>query len=138
MLKETGNFQGESYMHRLLFVASDKDTLSDLASALVAQDDVELSWADSGSMALEMVSNTPVDLMVTDENLADMAGLELANKLLHVNPMINCAAVSALTPEDFHEASEGLGLLGQLPPQPGGEEAENLLQRLRELKNISF
>ena len=121
-------------MHRLLLVTRDKDALSDLASALVTRSDVNLSWADSGGTALDMISKTPVDLLVTDEKLVDMSGLELANKLLHVNPMINCAAVSPLSHEDFHEASEGLGLLAQLPFQPGAEQAERLLQLLKELK----
>jgi len=124
-------------MHRLLLVTSDKDSLSDLASALLTHGDVDLTWAHSGETALDMLSKTPVDLLVTDEKLVDMSGLELANRLLHVNPMINCAVVSALSPEDFHEASEGLGLLAQLPLQADAEQAEDLLQRLRELKNIS-
>jgi DNA-binding NtrC family response regulator len=124
-------------MHRLLLVTSDKNSLSDLASALLTHGDVDLSWADSGEAALDMISKTPVDLLVTDEKLVDMSGLKLANRLLHVNPMINCSAVSSLSHEDFHEASEGLGLLAQLPLQPGAEQAEGLLQRLRELKNLS-
>lgn len=124
-------------MHRLLLVTSDKNSLSDLASALLTHGDVELSWADSGEAALDMISKTPVDLLVTDEKLVDMSGLKLANRLLHVNPMINCAAVSSLSHEDFHEASEGLGLLAQLPHQPGAEQAEGLLQRLSELKSLS-
>ena len=124
-------------MYKLLLVATDKNSLSDLASALLTHGDVDLSWADSGSTALNMISTTPVDLLVTEETLADMSGLELANKLLHVNPMINCAAVSPLSHEDFHEASEGLGLLAQLPLQPGAEQSERLLQVLSELKNLS-
>jgi len=51
--------------------------------------------------------------------------------------MITCASVSSLSPEDFHEASEGLGLMAQLPIQPGKEHAEELLQRLRYLKNLT-
>ncbi|MBW1901648.1 MAG: response regulator [Deltaproteobacteria bacterium] len=124
-------------MYKLLLVATDKNSLSDLASALLTHGDVDLSWADSGSTALNMISTTPVDLLVTEETLADMSGLELANKLLHVNPMINCAAVSPLSHKDFHEASEGLGLLAQLPLQPGAEQSERLLQVLSELKNLS-
>jgi len=124
-------------MHRLLLVTSDKNSLSVLASSLLTHGDVELSWADSGETALDMISKTPVDLLVTDEKLVDMSGLELANRLLHVNPMINCAAVSSLSHDDFHEASEGLGLLEQLSPQPDAEQAEDLLQRLRELKHLS-
>jgi DNA-binding NtrC family response regulator len=124
-------------MYKLLLVATDKNSLSDLASALLTHGDVDLSWADSGEAALNMISTTPVDLLVTEEKLADMSGLTLANKLLHVNPMINCAAVSPLSHKDFHEASEGLGLLAQLPLQPGAEQSERLLQLLSELKNLS-
>ena len=123
-------------MHKLLLVTSNKDSLSLLASTLAAQDDVDLSWAQSGDKALDMISDTAFDLVVTDERLGDMTGLELAAKLISINPMLNCAAVSSLSPEDFHEASEGLGLMDQLPLRPGKEEADNLLQRLIDLKNL--
>jgi CheY-like chemotaxis protein len=124
-------------MFKFLLVTPDKNALSNLALALGKKDDVQLSWAESGNKALDMVSDTPVDLVVTDEELGDMTGLELAYKLLSINPMINCAAVSPLSHDDFHEVSEGLGLLAQLPLQPGAKQAEELLLRLKDLKNLS-
>ena len=51
--------------------------------------------------------------------------------------MINSAAVSPLSPEEFHEASEGLGVLVQLPVDPGKFEAEDLLKRLKNLKDFT-
>ena len=123
-------------MHRLLLVTPNKDSLSLLASTLAAQGSVDLSWAQSGGKALDMISDTAFDLVVTDERLGDMTNLELAAKLISINPMINCAAVSSLSPEDFHEASEGLGLMDQLPLRPGKEKADNLLQRLIDLKKL--
>jgi len=123
-------------MHRLLLVTPSKDSLSLLASTLAAQDGVDLSWAQSGGKALDMIADTAFDLVVTDERLGDMTGLELAARLISINPMVNCAAVSSLSPEDFHEASEGLGLMDPLPPRPGKEEADNLLQRLIDLKKL--
>ncbi len=123
-------------MLKLLLVSPDKDSLSGLASALEKDDNVDLSWAESGAGALEIVSDTVVDLVVTDEELGDMSGIEFARRLLSVNPMINCASVSSLSSEDFHEASEGLGLLAQLPVRPDGGEAKNLLQRLSNIKNL--
>ncbi len=71
--------------------------------------------------------------MKTDENPGGMTGLELAEKVVRINPMINCAVVSSLTPAEFHEASEGLGLLAQLPVRPGVAQAEDILKRLREV-----
>ena len=80
--------------------------------------------------------DNPVDLVVVNENIGDMTGIEFMKKLLPINPMINSAAVSPLSPEEFHEASEGLGVLMQLPVSPGKLDAENLLQRLNDLRNL--
>jgi len=122
-------------MLKLLLVSPNKASLSGLASALAEHGDVDLSWAESGEKALEIASDIAIDLVVTDERLGDMTGLEFAGRLLSVNPIINCASVSRLSPEDFHEVSEGLGLMAQLPIQPSKEDAEKLLQRLRNLKS---
>lgn len=121
----------------LLLVSREEGSLSGLASNLKKHEDVVLSWSESGGKALDKISNSPVDLVVTDEKLGDMTGLELGLKMLSINPMVNCAAISSLSHEDFHEASEGLGLLAQLPPQPGEKEAEALVQQLREIKNLT-
>ena len=123
-------------MFKLLLVSPEKNSLSDLASALVKNEDVDLSWAESGEKALGMVSHTPIDLVVTDERLGDMTGLEFARRLLALNPMINCASVSNLSPVEFHRVSEGLGLAAQLPVKPGKKDAEELLQHLRYLKSL--
>jgi len=118
----------------ILLVTPDKASFSGLAAALEKEEDIKLFWAESGNAALKIVSGTAIDLVVTDEDLKDMTGLELLEKILSVNPMINSAAVNLLPPEEFHEASEGLGILAQLPQQPGLEEATFLLQSIRSLK----
>ncbi|MBW2175130.1 MAG: response regulator [Deltaproteobacteria bacterium] len=124
-------------MLKLLLVSPDKDSLSGLASALAKHRDVDLFWAESGSKALDMISESAVDLVVTDESLGDMTGLEFASKLLSVNPMVNCASVSSLSSENFHEDSEGLGLLTQLPIRAGEDQAEDLLKRLKQIKGLT-
>jgi DNA-binding NtrC family response regulator len=121
-------------MENLLLVSSDKTPLSDLASALEKDNDVNVSWAESGLEALRSVSNSTFDLVITDETLADMTGLELAGKLLSVNPMIHCVSVTTLSQKEYHEKSEGLGLMDPLPDQPGEKDAERLLQDLRRIK----
>jgi CheY-like chemotaxis protein len=121
-------------MMKLLLVNPDKRSLSELASALKEHDDLELLTMESGEKALAMVSESAVDLVVTDEELGDMTGLEFARRLISLNPMINCATVSGLEPERFHEVSEGLGLMDQLPTRLGKEDAERLLRNLRLIK----
>ena len=55
--------------------------------------------------------------------LPDTEPLSLVQKLLTVNALVNTAVVSPLSDEEFHEASEGLGILGRLPEEPGIGEA---------------
>jgi len=44
--------------------------------------------------------------------------------------------VTPLSEEEFHEASEGLGVLGRLPVEPGASDAAELLRRLRTVLGI--
>ena len=124
-------------MIKILLVTPEKEIFSEFASTLRKNEDVELSWAANGQEALEEIPDNPVDLVVVNENIGDMTGIEFMKKLLSINPMINCSAVSALGPEEFHEASEGLGVLMQLSVNPGKFEAEDLLKQLINLKDLT-
>jgi two-component SAPR family response regulator len=124
-------------MIKILLVTSEREPFSEFAWVLKQKDDVELFWTSTGQEALEAISDNPVDLVIVNENIGNMTGIEFMKKLLPINPMINCAAVSPLPPEDFHEASEGLGVLVQLPVDPGELEAEDLLKRLKKLKDLT-
>ena len=124
-------------MIKILLVTSEKEPFSEFAGVLKQKDEVELSQAATGQEALEAISGNPVDLVVVNENIGDMTGIEFMKKLLMINPMINCAAVSSLSHEEFHEASEGLGVLMQLPVNPGEFEAKDLLKRIKNLKDLT-
>ena len=101
------------------------------------KDQVQTAWAGSGGNAIVKIAEGRFDLVVTDENLGDMTGLEFIEKVISIKPMVNCAAVSSLLPDDFHEASEGLGILSQLPAGPGQEQAEKLLGQLQTILNLA-
>ncbi|MFC1495685.1 response regulator [Thermodesulfobacteriota bacterium] len=123
-------------MLKLLLVSNNDESLSELISVLKENDDIEVLHAGSGNMALEMVKTNTIDLVVADEEVGDMSGLAFSKKLITSNPMINCVAVSSLPEKDFHEASEGLGLMTNLPVRPGREETEKLLKNLRIIKGL--
>jgi two-component SAPR family response regulator len=115
-----------------LLVTTDKNNLADLSIGLDLPDGAIL-WASSMDEAMEIITNKTVDLVVTDETLGDMTGLAFVEKLVKINPMINCAAVSALSKSDYHEASEGLGILMQLPPQPSQSDGQALMAYLKKI-----
>jgi len=124
-------------MINLLLVSTEKDALSEVSRHLEQRDGITIHLAGSGKKALEMISETDFDLVLSDQTLGDMTGLEFVKKLVSTNPMINCAAVSSLSHKEFHEASEGLGLLMQLPVRPGKQDAETLINRLEEILNLT-
>jgi len=125
-------------MFKLLLVSREIDSLSRLLSALRGQGDIELEGSASGQEALAMLANKGVDLVIVDEDLGDMTALEFARRLLKINPMINCAIVSSLPHEEFHEASEGLGIMAQLPKKPSAEDAEVLVKTLKQIKGLTI
>ena len=122
-------------MIQLLLVGPDEKSFSGMTDVLTLHS-VSVHRAENGSSALSLLNEKTFDLVVTDQDAGDMTGLEFAEKLIINNPMINCAAVSRLSPEKFHEVSEGMGVMAQLPLKPGKEHAGKLLQRLRDIKNL--
>ena len=121
-------------MIRIMLAGRDQTSLTALRAGLT-NSDVHIVRAVSGDSGLSMLAVGNFDLVVTDENLGDMTGLEFIRSIVANRPMINCAAVSALTSEEFHEASEGLGILMQLPVEPGQKHADMLLEQLKSILN---
>ena len=121
-------------MLNILLASPDKTSMAALKAGL-EQDEVQTTRVETGGEALSMIAERDFDLVVTDENLGDMTGLEFVKTVITQKPMVNCAVVSALLPDDFHEASEGLGILMQLPARPGSEYAIELLEHLRSILN---
>jgi len=92
----------------------------------------EIIWADSLTAAHAAAAGS-VDLIIIDEKVEGQSGLDIAKEMIRVNAMANLALVSGLAPEEFHEASEGLGILAQLPLYPDEKDAELLLNALTAL-----
>lgn len=126
----------DAYKPPRVLIAAQGDELNDLAQGLSAAG-AEVSRAGSGGEALVMAGREAPDLVAAGQDLGDMTGLELARQLIQVNALINTALVSPLSPEEFHEATEGLGLLAQLPPNPPAVTARELLALLARIAGLT-
>jgi len=120
-------------MLRIVLATTRLQAWQAFAAALSANPEVHLQHLGSGAEALEAARTSAPHLVIIDTGLADHEPLELAQKLLMVNAMVNTAVVSPLSEEEFHEASEGLGILGRLPNKPGVSDAADLLYRLKKV-----
>jgi DNA-binding response OmpR family regulator len=123
-------------MIHALLVTSRSGSFSHLDSAF-AENDVAAIWAESGNSALSMISERSFDIIIADEALRDMTGLDLAKKLISKNPMLNIVLASSLPSHAFHEVSEGLGILMQIPPSPQKSDAEKMLEHLKNILTLT-
>jgi hypothetical protein len=114
-------------MPHILMVTNKRETLETLARALKAESTVRLEWAHDRAQALDHIATRRPDLVVVDEYVGYLTNFEFIRQIVGVNAFAHTAAVSRLPRKTFHEVAEGLGVLAQLPPQPGVLDAERLL-----------
>lgn len=123
-------------LHVLLITRRLKD-LAAFTQGLASDPGVRLESISSGNEALDIVRANPPHLAIVDADLPDTGPLELVQRMLTINAMVNSAVVSPFSEEAFHEASEGLGVLCPLPLGPGKHDAEALLVRLRQVLGLT-
>jgi DNA-binding response OmpR family regulator len=119
-------------MKKILIVTQQADNFSKLAKSLGVDKTTDVTWADSVEAA-RSAAFALIDLIIIDENLDGRSVLSIAKDMIRVNALAHLALVTTLTPEEFHEASEGLGVLASLPPHPDEKDAERLLNALAAL-----
>jgi len=120
-----------------LVATQNKDRFIPLAGALETIIQAEIHWAATGQEVLRRAKDIMPTLTLIDEVLPDMSGLETVRKLMTTNALLNTALVSPLSSEDFHEYSEGLGILVHLPESPGEKEAEKIISSLKSIFALS-
>ena len=117
----------------VLFTVKDFSRFAALVARLRREPDIELVPAATGAAGLLALKTKRIDLVIVDEQLDEMGGIALVKQVVKVNPLINTALVSALAADEFHEATEGLGVLMQLPMHPRETDAEALLAVLEKI-----
>ena len=108
-----------------------------IPSAADFADIAHIEHATSGKEALSIITRKSCHLVIADENLDDMTGLAFIEKMISINPMINSAVASPLSPEEFHEVSEGLGVMMQLSLQPEKQEIQRLLEQVKAIIQLT-
>jgi CheY-like chemotaxis protein len=112
---------------KILLAADNPERMRDLSDALQKHQAITVNSVATPQQALSAIKSTAVDVLVVDETLLETSGLQFIKEVVGTYPLINCALVSPLAPEEFHETTEGLGLFMQLPPRPGAETAAQMI-----------
>ncbi len=116
-----------------ILLVGGKERFASFAQGLNNEKEVAFTYQSSGAAVLETLSQGGWQLVAIDEELEDMTGLALLNRIAERHPFVNTALVSTLSEEEFHEETEGLGVLLKLPSPPDAEAAARLLAHYRSI-----
>lgn len=105
--------------------------LGPFADALAKGSGLQVRFTDGWANAQAVAKGLPPSFAVLDEGLRGGPPLELAKRIIQENALINLAVVSPLSGEEFHEASEGLGILAPVPQNPTAADGETLAKVFR-------
>lgn len=115
----------------ILAVTSRSAGLSDFLNALQVESGMGVVVATSGAAAMERIKTDLPPFVVLDKALPDFKPLKLAMEILTVNAMTNMAAITDLSDEDYHEESEGLGILCAIAPEPSMADAQKVAEMFK-------
>ncbi len=120
-------------MKHILIVTTRENNFAEFMDGLTREETVEIVQAASSNAAVDSLSAATPDLVIIDEEVDGISGMKIARDILMKNAMVNQALVSSLSPEEFHDVSEGLGIMAQLPPMPDAAQAKIVLEILKKM-----
>lgn len=121
-----------------LLVCDGPEKLKGLEAGLTGLADTKVVRMDSGSTVLAGLENKTLsaDLFVVDDTVGGLPGMKLIEQMVAVNAMVNTALVSDLSDEDFHEYTEGLGILIRIPKDAKPADAARVAEHLGKVLSL--
>jgi len=124
-------------MKQAVFVSRDNTQFKGLEQML-GRHSVEIKWCATGEALLSLIADIPkgqwIDLVIMEQDLADMDAKALVEAVTAQSPMTNCAIAGTMDKKQFHDVYEGYGVLMQLSVQPGRDDAGNLEDHLKKIR----
>lgn len=74
------------YMDDHILFVDDEDFILDIAASIFAEEGIEILTARSGEEALEKVKNHEIAVLVSDNHMPGMMGLDLLSKVKNISP----------------------------------------------------
>ena len=87
---------------KTILIVDDEEDVRYIVSEMIAEMGFAVYGAESGQKALDLVSHTPVDLVISDVKMEGMDGLSLARRLRRRFPKLPLALMTAYPSDDVH------------------------------------
>lgn len=123
-------------MIQVIVISSDSSTLSRLEKTLKNDPNVRLEKAFTRWKALDLLAENNFDLAFIDEFVGNQAGFEFIEELVVSNPFMNFVLISSLAAEQFHEQTEGLGVMAQLNPVPSERDIQQVIRQYQKIVSL--
>ncbi|GEM_PF-501232 len=117
--------------HILILVTCREEELVDFISVPAGIPEIALNMVASEAEVLRAARELSPGLVIIDQQIFGVGnGLELVRNLLAVDARINTTMITTMSDNEWHERSEGLGMLPPLPDPPTAADAKALLERV--------
>lgn len=124
-------FLMEQVMNTIMIATNRPEALKSFCSELERQSGIPVTTIDKQSLLVERVKEHASPALILDGDFEGMNDFSLVKTLLSLNAMVNMAVISDLEEQTFHEITEGLGILMQLPRNPARNDAAVFWEKLK-------
>lgn len=121
----------------IILVSKEESVLAEVASVFAARSGFDVTWFASAEQVWTFMQSTKIDVAVVSDLLQDCTGLQFIKKLVTKNPFVNCALMSPLSHDEFHEETEGYGIFMQLPVNPTPKSANDMIEHLGKIYQLT-
>jgi two-component system NtrC family response regulator len=119
-----------------ILVVDDEPAQLELLSGFLNKQGFETVLADSGSKALEIFRQEPIDLVITDQKMPDMSGLDLLKAVRLVNPETAVVVITAYGTVDTAVAAIKSGAADYLSKPVNLDELLYRVEQVRERRRL--
>ncbi|SDO73868.1 response regulator [Desulforhopalus singaporensis] len=121
-------------MKNVVLAAGEPELFGDFREELERHRDVRVLFCAAAKEFFDLIKNKEVAVVAVAQQLGDTDGLSFVKSLVARYPQVACVMVSGYSAEKFHDQTEGLGVLMQLPLAPGAQDAAKLLELLESIE----
>ncbi|MGD9210422.1 MAG: hypothetical protein PVI90_06575 [Desulfobacteraceae bacterium] len=118
---------------KILLITSRPAQLNEFTQALCKDGDMEIVSVNTAKEAIATARELLPVLAIVDDQVGGVAGVDVIRRLIENNAFIQTAAISELSDKEFHNYSEGLGILAKLPLMPNKNDAQHIITLLKKV-----
>jgi two-component system NtrC family response regulator len=119
-----------------ILVVDDEQTQLELIGGFLKKQGFEAVLAQSGDKALKIIRSEPIDLVLTDQKMPDMSGLDLLKALRAINPELSVIVITAYGTVETAVSAIKAGATDYLTKPVDLDEMRYRIEQVRERRRL--